>query len=414
MSNLPAVKPRTWRKPGSDQHNYKTLNEMPAKIFKVTPQNISTTGTLQQHLKKPMRDDSLHSSSFPSEDEILSLSVVVDKYSHLLPLRVRAVSGFMAENEGDPTIYVDDLYNLHAVKHSEVVTIVDSRRQKYRLPLNSVAKFGLINCDLAAVYSVNDLHNAETRPPVVVAMSTESNFKENEILVVDTLRKIGANQITVLKVFSINERKEKYIPNSKDCNVRFSTDPARTKLYLSEIMKHLSHVLPCPAQLFISQDTVKLPKHLTTKQVMIHQQSVETSVIISLHLSKIEKVYIDIPVSINIDVRVLRPETSNTDYASLYEDSRTLIANYDPTKLQACVNANDDDTYITQAQLLKALRQGYETAGTTIKTSGEEHIYEPLAQITEPLSTYQGVVYPTTKEKKQVCVHVYLYDSNFC
>lgn len=407
----PSVKPRTRRKPESDQHCYETMNEL-ARISKLTPQNVSpATATLQQRLKNPIRSGSLHSSDFPSEDEMLSLSVVVDKYSHLLPLRVKAVSGFMAENEGDPTIYVDDLYNLHAVKQSEVVTIVDSRRQKYRLPLNSAAKFGLSIFESAAVYSVKDLHNAETLPPVIAAMSSysgsfvESTFKENEILlpIKVVTRRIGANQSTVIKVFSIDENKEKYIPSPKECNIRFSTDPANTKLFLSQIMEHncISRLLPCPAQLFISQDAAKLPRHLTTKQVIVHQKSIETSVIISLHKSNIEKVYIDIPISINIVVLVFRPETSDTDYASLYEDSRTLVEEYDPTKLQACVNANDDDIYVTQAQLLKALRRGFETAGTTIKTSGEEHIYQPLGNTVEPPSSYQDVVFPT-KKKKQV------------
>ncbi len=408
-TNSPILKPRTRPTPGP--HEYEALNEM-AKISRLTPQNVSTTATLQKHLQNPLRRDRLHSSDFPSEDKILSLSEVVDKYSHLLPLRVKAVSGFMAENEGDPTIYVDDLYNLHAVKQSEVVTIVDSRRQKYRLPLNSAAKFGLIFTSAGSMYSVNDLHNAKILPPVVAVMSDysgsyiESTFQENEILIPikAVTRKIGANQTKVIKVFSINECKRKYIPSPHECDVLFSTNPANTKLFLSEIMEHISHVLPCPAQLFISQDAAKLPKHLTTKQVTVHQQSSETSIIISLHKSKSkERVYIDIPVSINIDVCVLKPKLSNTDYASLYEDSRTLIKEYDPTKLQACVNANDDDTYVTQAQLLKALRQGYEKAGTKIKTSGEEHIYQALGNVVNQDSSYQDVVFPA-KQKKQVRV----------
>ncbi len=406
----PTVKPKVSRKPAPDldQVYYDTMKE-PIKISKLTPQNVNATETLTR-LKNPETVNRSLPSDFPNEDENFSLTELVDKYSHLLPLRVKAVSGFMAENEGDPTIYVDDVYNIHAVKQSEGVTIVDSRRQNYKLPLNSAAKFGLVGGS-TETYSVLDLHRAELLPPVIVAMNIpfkEKHIKENEILIPMMKTKLS----TVIKAFSVTELREKILPSPKEeCDILFSTDPNLSKLYLSEVITHVSHLLPCSARLFISQEAAKLPKHLTSKQVTIQQKCTETSLIISLHKKKTkneEKVYIDIPVSIDIDVRVLRPQTSEEGYAALYQDSNALITEYDPTKLQACVNANDDDTYITQAQLFKALRQGYETAGTKIKTSGVEHIYEPLGQTREAPSMYQGIMFPTSVHNQVIsktCVY---------
>ena len=417
----PVIKPRApARKPSNRDYDYP---KTPVTFSKLCPHNVQATETLNRHLNDPSAENGNElPPDFPSEDEVLSLTTLIEKYSHLLPLRVKAVSGFMAENEGDPTICIDDVYNIHALKQAEVVTIVDSRRQKYSLPLHSAAKFGLIGKS-AKVYSVLDLQNASPLPPVIATMSKYSGtyaeccFSENEVLL--PLEVVQRPQGGVLvKVFSVRDAREKLIPGPHQCDLLFSTQPAVTKLYLSDIIQYASHLLPCQAQLFISQDQAKLPKHLTSKMVTVEPKRTVSSLIITLHqkyMIQEDKVYIDIPVSIDIDVRVLRPEPSEKDYVVLFQDSRALVEEYDPKKLQACVNANDDDTYITQAQLFKALRQGYETAGTKIKTSGIErdgHIYEPLSDIRPSSSVYQDVVFPEAQQKtskKLVCFHMVLY-----
>lgn len=403
---VPSVRP-TKPSPNTNtlSHSYETM-QSPVGISKSVPQGVHSQDNTNSSTHLQTSDESSRQAGmgYPDENAILSLSELVEQCSHLLPLRVKAVSGFMAENVGDPTIHVDDVCNVHAVKQTEVATIVDSRRQKYRLPLHSSARFGVIGT-LAQACSVYDLLSVKPQPPIVavsdryIGSSSEFSLSKNEVLILDGVlqKSDGFHKVTALKAFSITDSKQKFITGK--CNVLFSTDPADTKLYLSEIIEHAPHLLPCRAFLFVSEEQMKLPKHqvLTKKPVTIEKQQTETSLLISFRsdTKSSSPVYIDIPTSIDIDVHVLNPSNDEEDYSTLYEDTQTLVYEYDPTKLQACVNANDDDTYMTQAQLLKALRQGYETTGTKIKTSGIErdgHIYEELAATTRDVaSVYQDV-----------------------
>ena len=383
-------------------HSYETM-QSPVGISKYKPQSVPSQNSFNSP-KRSQTSDGQADIGYPDENAILSLSELVEQCSHLMPLRVKAVSGFMAENVGDPTIHVDDVYNVHAVKQTEVATIVDSRRNKYRLPLHSSARFGLIGT-LSRPCSVIDLLNVKPQPLIVAVSdnylghSSEFSLCKNEVLILNGVLQKSAGFRTI-EAFSITNSQHKFITDK--CDVLFSTDPADTKLYLSEILEHASHLLPCSARLFTSEEQMKLPKHqvLTKKPVTIEKQQTETSLLISFHSNRKrnDPVYIDIPTSIDIDVHVLTPSKDEEDYLSLYEDTQTLVYEYDPTKLQACVNANDDDTYMTQAQLLKALRHGYETVGTKIKTAGIErdgHIYEELSRSTrEGASIYQGVTFP--------------------
>ena len=57
---------------------------------------------------------------FPGEDEHMSLTELVDKYSSLFPLKVRVMKGFYGDRGEDCAIAVDELYHFHFVKRAKV------------------------------------------------------------------------------------------------------------------------------------------------------------------------------------------------------------------------------------------------------------------------------------------------------
>ena len=116
----------------------------------------------------------------------------------------------------------------------QVVTIKDVHGNKYVIPLNSAAKFGLVQGQGSKVYNtVEDLLNAPS-PPVIVAVKAgyvgddpKTSVAKNEVLIVQGAAKEGGrfklNRQTMLKTFSITKNEEKLLP--KEVFGKFTTEP---------------------------------------------------------------------------------------------------------------------------------------------------------------------------------------------
>lgn len=353
---------------------------------------------------------------FPSEDEIVSLSELSAQFSHLLPLRVKIVTGFCAENDKDPTLDVEDIYNIHFPKRTEVVSICDITGSHYSIPLYSSLQFGVIydpENEAMVFSSVNEIINAKPLPKAIVATEQYTGhnkmilFIANEVLLVHSISKRGGGlKRPSLSVYSISSSTMKDLPG--DCVAHFSTAPWLTKMYLSDMMEYMHNPLPCKAHLYFDESTSSLPEHLSHEMVTVEEKRTDSSFLISLELEKHRKGkqtevkdLIDIPTCIGIDVNILSPLKASKRYQKLYENTARLLKEFNPTKVQACVDAPSDDIYVTQAQLLAQCRQGYENVGFNIEPSTIIGEYQPLLKVSfDPAPDYEELDIIQTKASK--------------
>ena len=367
------------------------------------------------------------SDSLPSEDKIVCLNELATQFSSLLPLRVKIVTGFCAENDKDPTLDVDDIYNIHLLKRTDLVTICDVSGEHYKIPLYSSLQFGLIyeQRNEAKVFaSVNEIIKATPLPKVVVALgqydgrSKESSLAPNDLLVIQSVyNKNGAkNERSSLKAYCVTTNTHKDLQS--DCVVRFTTDPRLTKMYLSDLMEFASNLrlLPCKARLYFDESTVTLPLHLSREVVTIQKKHTNPSFLISLETEKHRQgkqievnELIDIPTNTGICVCVISPRKSMMRYKKLYDDTvRILLQEFNPMEVLACIDAPSDDVYVTQAQLLSQVRSGYETMGHNIVTPTLIEEYQPLLTSTlDSTPQYEDLDFIQRRYKKVYIMHVF-------
>lgn len=369
----------------------------------------------------------------PGENEIVSLSELSAQFSQFLPLRVKIVTGFCAENDMDPTLDLEDIYNIHFSKRTEVVSICDITGAHYSIPMYSSLQFGVIydpENETRFFSSVTEIINAKPLPKTVVAMEQYTGhnkkplFIANELLLVQSISKHGGGlKRPSLNVYSISSSAVKDIPS--DCVARFSTAPWLTKMYLSDMMEYMHDPLPCKARLYFDDSTSSLPEHLYREIVTIEEKHTNSSFLISLELERHRKGrqtevkdLIDIPTCIGVDVHILSPFKAMKRYQKLYENTARLLKEFNPTKVQACVDAPSDDIYVTQAQLLAQCRRGYENVGFNIETSTIIGEYQPLLQAAfDPAPQYEelDIIHSTaskvTKVSELVCMWSSVHNS---
>ena len=378
----------------------------------------SLSGSIQTSAPPALDSDLLCSISdnLPDESEDVSLSELATQYSSFLPLRVKIVTGFCAENDKDPTLDIDDIYNIHLLKHTDLVTIRDISGEHYNIPLYSSLRFGLIyepTNETKTFSSINEILSAKPLPKVVVALeqydgrSEKTSLSPNDLLVIQSVNKHGIRKSS-LKAYCVTSSTKKDLQS--ECAVRFTTDPRLTKMYLSDMMEFVYDLLPCNARLYFDESTVSLPQHLSHEIVTVEEKRTNSSFLISLEVEKhrrgkrIEvKELVDIPTCIGIDVNVLSPHKSESRYKKLYEDTSRLLKEFNPTEVQACVDAPSDDVYVTQAQLLAQIRRGYENVGLNIERPAIIGDYECLlASTMDSAADYEDIDSIKRKEPK-VC-----------
>ena len=362
----------------------------------------SLSKSIQTSPSSALDSKALHNiaQNLPDESKVVSLSDLSTHFSQFLPLRVQIVTGFCAENDKDPTLDIDDIYNIHLLKHTDVVVIRDITGEHYNIPIYSSLQFGLVyepRNETKVFTSVGEIVNAKPLPKVIVVMEQRSGHSEktslaaNELLVIQSIHKHGGGLKKLsLKVYSITANAKKDLPG--DCVARFTTDPWLTKLYLSDMVEYMSSPFPCNARLYFDESMTALPEYLYHEIVTIEERSTNSSLLVSLEVENHRRgkrvqvtEVIDIPTCIGIDVNILSPSKAKHRYQKLYEDTAYLLKEFNQKDVQACVDAPSDDVYVTQAQLLAQCRRGYENVGLNIETPAIISEYQPI--LTSTLDT---------------------------
>ena len=300
-------------------------------------------------------------------EDVLDLKELAEKHASRVPFRMRVVNGFMAAgNMKDPTFVVDEIYSVHLVKKTQVVkTQCDGK--EYFIPVNSSAKFGIIQDERNECRQFSSVSELISSKPLPVLAAVLEDYTDNNRAVV--LRK---NNILALKKETASKSMEKpqihtyNISNPTniclrtDMNIQLSTNPTFIQLYLTELMDHVA--LPVHCKIF--SDSSSLSSISTASQLQLLAVEAQKSVLVSLFRSnpnskrKKETTYIEIPTRINISVSIVQePKEEMQVYQQLMDENRELFHCYNSVKIQPCMDSENDDDYMTQAQLLAEVRK---------------------------------------------------------
>ena len=337
-SGQPEVPPKPINMPGTTKHETFPVQRKPPEVPpKTKTRNIS--GDIM---------------------EGITIKDLVQRFSHLIPFRATVVAGNM---DYVPTIETGDTLIVHAIKESQVVTITDSQDVKYNVPIHCAAKFGVIgNLDskeYICTYSATQLMEAGKLPPVVACLADYKgrddtmSFKQFESLLLKEVSNTSKNYGRVRAAYSITDSRTKYIP--EEANIFFSNEPSGTQMYLTEIIEHASHLLPCRARMFLPKEYLHLLRdraNLATYSVVIERKSTDTSLLACrVDGSNGNKTYVEISTSIHLTV-ALPTESAEIGKQDVAKNKYTPL-----TKRKDRLSGG----------LLMMIRQEFEIQGTAVR-----------------------------------------------
>ena len=372
-----------------------------------------------------------HTSPERDTTDILSLQELVEKHSQFFPLQIKVVRGHVGQTS-QLTIASGDYYNIHFVKHQEVVSMQDKLGYHYTIPLNSSFQFGLVYSDETSSHNsphvfekVSHLISLSPLPRVACAMrdvgaSEDKNaLTAGEILVIKRVIKPKLRKKS-LEVLSLKTQTTKILP--LDCDGHFSLSPQRNQIYLLELVRCIPDIFPCKAMMFLSSDAasnVQRTSHsLLHAVITLTGQKTETSLIASSVTytsyedqdgemgAQVNEHLVDIPV----DERLSRVAVSVVDTSEcgiqeiLNHRTRTLFETFDVTRIKSWYDPGYDDAAdLTQSVLYATIGRGSEKVGVQVEkpmaafsrvtpVSGDE-----TADKTEAL--YETVYSPTLRSR---------------
>lgn len=234
-----------------------TINNAPQVLLKrpaITPP-VSENSSVQfgsKHLPN------LSTSPMPSQKgavpstNSISLRVLIDTYCEEFPLQVRVTQG----SRKSTAIIKGEVYEVHFIKRTEVVKIVTENGTSLFVPLNSATLFG-------AYYNPNNTEGpicgytfntageimaCNILPPLVYAQQTcetssiDTSVQAGEILAIKDINKHRFRSRSLTCTVIGSNQTKKLFENCQGC---FSTAPHDIKLYLPDILQHVSLPLKC-------------------------------------------------------------------------------------------------------------------------------------------------------------------------
>lgn len=192
----------------------------------------------------------------------MALRDAINKYTHIFPLRIKVLQGYCNEIT-DVNISTDDVYDIHFVKETKVVSVKDGHGLVHGVPLGTAQKFGLIYSPSGddesglnghVFKSISDITSCTVLPKVICATqearSSDGKYlvEDNEILVVKQIHRTLFKGKKGLKVYSVLLKTEKTLPD--DCEGYFSTKPSLVRIHLMEIIEYVPKPLSSRAVMY--------------------------------------------------------------------------------------------------------------------------------------------------------------------
>lgn len=192
----------------------------------------------------------------------MALRDAINKYTDCFPLRIKVLQGYCNEIT-DVNISTDDVYDIHFVKETKVVSVKDGHGLVHGVPLGTAQKFGLIYSPSGddesglnghVFKSISDITSCTVLPKVICATqearSSDGKYlvEDNEILVVKQIHRTLFKGKKGLKVYSVLLKTEKTLPD--DCEGYFSTKPSLVRIHLMEIIEYVPKPLSSRAVMY--------------------------------------------------------------------------------------------------------------------------------------------------------------------
>ena len=360
--------------------------------------------------------------------ESLSLHKLVEKHSQSFPLQIKVVHGCNGQTP-QLSLASGDYYNIHFVKHQEVVSMTDKLGLQYTIPLNSSFQFGLVysddpNTHQSQIYEkVGHLVSLSPLPKVIcptrdVGNSEDKNaISAGEILVIKRVIRPKLRRKS-LAVLSLKTQTIKTLP--LDCEGHFSLSPKKNQMYLLELVRCVPDVFPCKAKMFLSSDAAsnsqRTSHSLLHAVVTLTGQKTETSLIASPVTftafedqngetgAQVNEHLVDIPVDDRLsDVAVLVVDTTECGLQEMLNfRTRTLFETFDVTRVKSWYDPMSDD--MTQSLLYATIGRGSEGMGIRVdKPMGAFTRYAPFVagDSAEKYEALYETVYSPSMERRQ-------------
>ena len=286
------------------------------------------------------RRTSISQSNHPKR---LTLSEFGMKYAKALPLRITVCGGFYGQSDRT-TLSGGEIFNIHFMKHTKVVTMKGQYGIQFVVPMHSAIQFGLIydpynDNSRAPVKAfqfkkISDILKMPVLPKVICATKSvysqkpENAIQANEIFVVKGLTEESKQ---FLKVYSIATRREKYL--YVHCDGNFTTLPQSIGLHLPELVSQVPELFPANAVLIMSKGTTTEPPSYLSGVVQLLGNKTEMSFVATNALEESAKnaPLTDIPADLNVEIEVTFPKVNETE--KLYEDTKYLYENFNPANV---------------------------------------------------------------------------------
>ena len=197
----------------------------------------------------------------------MTLREAITRFSDSFPFRIRVLQGLYSDSS-ELNISTDDIYDIHTVKETKIVSVKTEDGIVHRIPLSSAQRFGLIhnpsnNFEKSLggynYATIADITSSSVLPKVVCATQEATSadgkvlIEENELLIVGQVYKplfIGKKG---LKVFSITKKTHKTLFD--DTAGHFSTKPSLVRLHLPEIIEYVPKPFPSCAVVYSATET---------------------------------------------------------------------------------------------------------------------------------------------------------------
>ena len=363
--------------------------------------------------------------------DTLSLQELVEKHSQSFPLQIKVVHGYIGQIS-QLTIASGDYYNIHFVKHQEVVSMTDKLGLQYTIPLNSSFQFGLVYSEDPSTHEeqifqkVAHLISLSPLPRVACATrdvrgSDEKNaITAREILVLKRVIRPKLRRKS-LEVLSLKTQTTKTLP--LDCEGHFSLSPQQNQIYLLELVRCIPDTFPCKAKMFLSSDAASNSQR--TSHSLLHAvitltgQKTETSLIASSVTftgsddqngetgAQVNEHLVDIPVDERLSgVAVSVVDTSECGLQEILNHrTRTLFETFDVTRVKSWYDpVSEDAADLTQSLLYATI--GRRSAGVGVRVDkpmaafARDTLTSSGSPVEKPEVVYETVYSPTLDHRR--------------
>ena len=216
---------------------------------------------------------SVQSTAAKSKSSV-SLNEALSEYDHKFPLKLKFMEGYCSE-DSEHNISANEIYAIHFVKQTRVITLKDSNSFIHRIPLASSMMFGLVynpnnSFDEALAghefEHCSDIMAADIMPRIVCATNQvespeeRQSIAQNEIMIVKGIQKHKLRGKRSLKVFSLLTNSDKSL--HEECHGKFTTKPSLIRLHLPQIFECFQKPFPTQAVLYVDRDCPDLSEQL--------------------------------------------------------------------------------------------------------------------------------------------------------